>query len=173
MKGIFGKTAMWLFVTVAVAAVAFAAGQSLPEGDGKKIVEDVCASCHSLDPIRQQQLDKDGWKDLVVKMQGYGAPLDEKQVATVTDYLTKNFGPKAAAGGGGGGAASNASDEEAKKLIEGICASCHDSGLVTGTTNTKEGWQETVQSMNAKGAGLSEKDVEMLVNYLARTYPQK
>ena|SRR2546426_434345 len=173
MNGIFGKTAMWLFVTVAVAAVAFAAGQNLPEGDGKKLVEDVCASCHSLDPIRQQQLDKDGWKDIVQKMQGYGAPLDEKQVATVTDYLAKNFGPKAASGGGDGAAASSASDEDAKKLIEGICASCHDSGLVTGTTNTKEGWQDTVKSMNAKGAGLTDKDVEILVNYLARTYPQK
>src|SRR6266850_2492998 len=117
MNGIFGKTAMWLFVTVAVAAVAFGAGQNLPEGDGKKLVEDVCASCHSLDPIRQQQLDKDGWKDIVRTMQGYGAPLDEKQVATVTDYLSKNFGPKTA-GGAGGAAGSNASDEEAKKIIE-------------------------------------------------------
>jgi len=161
---------MWVFATVAVAAVAFAAGQTMPEGDGKKIVEDVCASCHSLDPITKQQLDKEGWKDLVVKMQGYGAPLDEKQVATVTDYLSKNFGPKAA---GGAAAASGASDEEAKKIIEGICASCHDSGLVTGSTNTKEGWQDTVASMNAKGAGLSEKDVELLVNYLAKTYPEK
>jgi cytochrome c5 len=169
MDRIFGRTAMWLFATVAVATVAFAAGQTMPEGDGKKIVEDVCASCHSLDPITKQQLDKDGWKDIVLKMQGYGAPLDEKQVATVTDYLAKNFGPKAA----GGAAGSSASDEEAKKIIEGVCASCHDSGLVTGTTNTKEGWQDTVRNMNAKGAGLSDTDVELLVNYLAKTYASK
>ena len=176
MNGIFGRTAMWVFATVAVAAVAFAAGQTLPEGDGKKIVEDVCAACHSIEPITTQNLDKEGWKDLVGKMQGYGATLDDRQVATVTDYLAKNFGPKAAGGGGGGGGAaagSSASDEQAKNIISGVCSSCHDPDLVTGSTNTKEGWQDTVQSMNAKGAGLSEKDVELLVNYLARTYPQK
>src|SRR6059036_2290839 len=148
MNRIFGRTAMWVFATVAVAAVAFAAGQTLPEGDGKKIVEDVCAACHSIEPITKQNLDKEGWKDLVSKMQGYGATLDDRQVATVTDYLTKNFGPKAAGGGGGDAAAgSSASDEEAKKIISGVCSSCHDPDLVTGSTNTKEGWLETVQSM--------------------------
>ena len=42
MKWIFGRTALWLWITVATAAVAFAAGQQsidLPEGDGKKILE--------------------------------------------------------------------------------------------------------------------------------------
>ena len=38
MKWMFGKTTMWIIVTVGVAAVAFATTQDpqLPEGDGKK-----------------------------------------------------------------------------------------------------------------------------------------
>jgi len=173
MKWIFGTSAMWLFATVAVAAVAFAAGQQLPEGEGKQVVTDACGSCHSLEPITKQELDKDGWKDIVQRMIANGASIDDKQVPLITDYLAKNFGPKnsgaAAQGGGGGGLP----DGEGKQILQNVCTTCHDLDLVTGTQASKEGWEDIVKSMNAKGAGLSDKDTLVLVDYLSKAFPAK
>ena len=168
MKWTLGRTAMWLITTVAVAAVAFAAVQNLPEGEGKKVVEDSCGSCHSLDPIVKLKLDEEGWKEVVAKMAGYGATLDEKQNAAVIAYLVKNFGP-----GGAAVASSAASDDEGKKLVDGVCASCHDADLVKSTQANKQGWEDIVKNMNAKGIGMSDADVTLLVDYLAKTYPSK
>ena len=48
MKWIFGRTAMWIWATFAVATMAFAAAQDvqLPDGDGKKILQTSCTACH-------------------------------------------------------------------------------------------------------------------------------
>jgi cytochrome c5 len=168
MNSILGRAAMWFFMTAAVAVVAFAAAQDLPEDEGKKLVEDSCGSCHSLDPVVQLKLDQAGWQEMVAKMAGYGAQLDEMQTATVVAYLAKHFGTGDAAV-----PAPAASDEEAKKLVDGVCASCHDADLVRSTQATKEGWDDIVKNMNAKGIGMSDADVSLLVEYLAKTYPAK
>jgi len=169
MKWMFGKSASWLLVTILVAAGAFAAVQELPEGDGKKLIQDRCGACHGLDLITSgPKLDRDGWKKMVEKMVGYGATMDDKETGVAADYLAKNFGPK------GSAESSSAEDEKtAKKYMEGICSSCHDAGLITGAQASREGWVEIVQRMNGKGAGLSEKDVQLLVDYLFKNYGTK
>ena len=173
MQWIFGKSAMWFFATMAAAAVAFAAGQgtSLPEGEGKQLVSEVCAACHSLESVTSQQLDKEGWKDVVTRMVASGASIDEKQVPIITEYLAKNFGPQvsdATAQVGGG-----LPDSEGKLILQNACTTCHDLDLVTGTQASKQGWQDIVNNMNAKGAGLSDKDTAVLVEYLATAFPEK
>jgi hypothetical protein len=45
--------------------------------------------------------------------------------------------------------------------------------LVTNRTGSEAEWQEVVDRMNARGAGVVEKDVPVLVAYLAKTYPNK
>src|SRR5262245_17310596 len=128
----FGRTAIWPLLIVVVAAVLMATPQELPEGEGKKLLEERCVSCHSLKTAISLNQTQDSWKELIVKMQGYGAQLDNKEVAVATEYLTKYFGPKSAA----------VSSEEkiAEKYIKGICASCHDAGLVRSTNATKKEW---------------------------------
>ena len=173
MKWIFGNSAMWFFTTTAAAAIAFAAGQAtqLPDGEGKQLVADVCAACHSLDDVTKQSLDKEGWKDVVQRMVANGASIDDKQVPVITEYLAKNFGPKnadAAAQGGGG-----LPDGEGKQILQNVCTTCHDLDLVTGTQASKQGWEDIIKSMNAKGAGLSDKDTSLLVDYLAKAFPEK
>jgi len=173
MKRIFGTSASWFFATIAVAAVAFAAGQAtqLPEGEGKQLVTDACGSCHDLEPITKQELDKEGWKDLIQRMVANGASIDDKQIPIITEYLAKNFGPKnsgAAAAGGGG-----LPDGEGKQILQNVCTTCHDLDLVTGTQASKAGWEDIVKSMNAKGAGLSDKDTSLLIDYLAKAFPEK
>ena len=171
MKSIFGRTGMWIWATFALATMAFAAVQDppLPEGDGKKILETACTSCHGLDGVVRLHLDKDGWEGLVSSMVSNGAQVDSKAFPVLVDYLVKNFGPAKPAGQaqGGGGASS---DEAAKKVLQDSCTTCHDLDLVSGQHLSKDEWQALVASMIAKGATVGDKDVPVLVDYLAKTY---
>ena len=163
----FGRTAIWLVLTVALVTLSMAAPQELPEGEGKKLLEQRCVSCHSLKPVVSLKQSQGAWRELVVKMVGYGAQLDDKEVKAATEYLTKYFGPESLAA-----AAKPDSPEEktAKRYIEGICSSCHDAGLIRSTEATKEEWYDIVMRMNGLDAGVSQRDVDLLVDYLARRY---
>ena len=166
----FKRTAISLILTVAFSTLSMAAPQELPEGEGKKLVEERCASCHSLKPVVSLKQSQGAWKELVVKMVGYGAQLDAKEVNAVTEYLTKYFGPESPAAA----AKPDSPDEKtAKRYIDGICSSCHDAGLIRSTSATKEEWYDIVMRMNGKDAGVSLRDVDVLVDYLASKYGPK
>ena len=167
---ILGRTAIWLVLTVALATLAMAAPQELPEGEGKKLLEERCVSCHTLKPVVSLKQSQDGWKKLVVKMVGLGAQLNDKEVDVATGYLAKYFGPESPAA-----AAKPDSPEEkiAKRYIEGICSSCHDAALIRSTEATKQEWFDIVTRMNGLDAGVSQRDVDLLVDYLASKYGRK
>lgn len=154
------KAAQWLLMTVLMAVVAYAAGQNaqLPEGEGKTILNSSCSGCHALDVVQTKQATKDEWKAVVMRMQGYGTAIDEKQSATLVDYLAANFGPK---------------DDSGKKVLEAACGSCHGLDLVTGRTGTKAEWQDIVDRMIGRGATIAESDIAPLVDYLTKTYGPK
>jgi hypothetical protein len=93
------KPAMWLTITLILTAGAFAAGQtqttvSLPDGEGRQILETSCMSCHTLDglPKFKGQYTRKDWQDVVDTMIAYGAVVQNKDVPVLIDYLTKNFG---------------------------------------------------------------------------------
>jgi mono/diheme cytochrome c family protein len=84
---------------VALASTAVADEQSieLKEGPARETVEGNCSGCHSLDYIvlNSPFLDRAKWEATVKKMIGpYGAPIDEKDVAAIVDYLTVNYDPQ-------------------------------------------------------------------------------
>ena len=99
------RIAPWIFfIAVAGAAVASTAAQSqpvprndtkvdLPDGDGKKILETACTTCHGLDEVAKFKgyNTKDEWRDVVVTMVKYGAELKEPEVEVLVDYLGKHF----------------------------------------------------------------------------------
>ncbi len=163
----FGRTTIWVVLIVALATLSMAAPQELPEGEGKKLIEEQCANCHGLKPVISLKQSKAAWKDLVVKMVGYGAQLNDKEIDIATEYLTKHFGPDSPAA-----AAKPDTPEEkiAKRYIEGICSSCHDAGLIRSTEATKQEWLDIVTRMNGLDAGVSQRDVNVLVDYLASKY---
>lgn len=171
MRPLPGKTAQWFLITILTAAAAFAAGQApqLPEGEGKTILQGNCTSCHGLDLVQGKQATSDDWKGIVTRMMSYGVQLDEKQVDVLSTYLGANFGPKTAAPAAGAPAA----DDAGKKLLEGACGGCHGLDLVTARTGSKDEWQDIVDRMVGRGAGLTEKDVPVLVEYLTKTYAPK
>jgi len=85
-----------MLATLVSAANARAAGpeDELPDGEGKKILVRSCTSCHDLTEVTKFRgyYDRKQWRDIVVTMMEYGAPIEEKQVDVLADYLTANLG---------------------------------------------------------------------------------
>jgi len=141
---------------------------------GKALIDEKCVSCHGADLITSKQSNKADWTALIDRMKGYGAQVDDKQAATLIDYLVRHYGPKEQAAATPAAAPATAASADAgKKILTDSCANCHDLDLVSGRTGSESEWQEVVDRMNARGAGVPEKDVPVLVGYLAKTYPNK
>ena len=95
------RGAVVVFVAVLVSvpspsgAVA-AADDDLPDGDGKKILQAQCSTCHELTEVTKFRgyYTKADWRDVVVTMVKYGAVLTEKDADVLVDYLTANLGKK-------------------------------------------------------------------------------
>ena len=84
------------------AAPAFAG----PDAVAANLVNTVCASCHSLDRVKNKTADNAGWTATVARMKDKGANLTDEQVPVVVDFLIKNASALTvapAAGGRGGG----------------------------------------------------------------------
>ena len=69
---------------------AFMAGANL------EAVQNNCSACHSADYVKTQprgeKFRKDFWTAEVTKMiKVYGAPIEEKDVGAIVDYLTANY----------------------------------------------------------------------------------
>ena len=140
---------------------------------GKALIDEKCVSCHGADLITGKQANKVDWTATIDRMKSYGAQLDDKQNATLLDYLLKHYGPKEQAAAAPAAGATAAAADAGKKILTDSCANCHDLDLVSGRTGSESEWREVVDRMNARGAGVAEKDVPVLVSYLAKTYPNK
>jgi len=70
--------------------------RTLPPGPGLATVQNNCLSCHSAGMIMTQPImAKAAWAAEVVKMRNvYKAPVDEKAVPAIVDYLTAVKGAK-------------------------------------------------------------------------------
>ena len=87
--------AVALTIAVMTAAPRAAAPEDeLPEGEGKKILVSSCTSCHDLSEVTKFRgyYDRKQWRDIVVTMMDYGAPVNEKQVDVLADYLAEHLG---------------------------------------------------------------------------------
>ncbi len=68
--------------------------QDLPEGPGKRLVQEICTGCHGLESVTSQRATRQGWESTVDYMIQRGATMKDEDIRVVVDYLTKNFGPK-------------------------------------------------------------------------------
>jgi cytochrome c5 len=160
----------WFLAAILTTAVAFAAGQNLPDGDGKAIVSGACASCHGLDLITAKQASKADWAAVVDRMKTYGAALTDPQTTTVIDYLAKSFPPKGStpAAAPAGGQSNN--DAAGKALMDASCTSCHGADVITAKKASRADWESVVDRMKSYGATLTDAQTTTLLDYLAKTY---
>ena len=98
-----------LFVELVILAQAPGAAQAPagPDAVATNLVTTVCASCHTLDRVRNKVADNDAWTATVTRMKEKGAGLTDPQVPVVIEYLTRAAAtltvPAAGGGRGGGG----------------------------------------------------------------------
>ena len=81
------KALVWLLPLATLSAQV-----KLPEGEGKDVVENVCASCHDLDTAVDTKRTEAEWKQVVDTMKSRGAEATDQEFAIIVKYLTKNFG---------------------------------------------------------------------------------
>jgi len=68
---------------------------NLPDGDAKSMVEDTCATCHSLTNITNSQgHTPEEWRTTVAMMRNVGAAVPDDKLDMLTNYLIKNFPEK-------------------------------------------------------------------------------
>jgi cytochrome c5 len=70
--------------------------EQLPDGAGRQILNRACVACHGLTEVTKFRgfYARQQWRDIVLTMVDYGAPVGEKDVEVLTDYLTANLGKK-------------------------------------------------------------------------------
>jgi mono/diheme cytochrome c family protein len=61
---------------------------------------------------------------------------------------------------------------DGQALLQERCTTCHGLGGVERAKKTEEEWKATVERMVGKGAELDEAEQELLIKYLAETYPK-
>ncbi len=62
-----------------------------PPGPELTIFMGKCAICHSTSYIAQQRLTKAQWEKTIKKMQGWGAPVTDDEIGTLTAYFSTHF----------------------------------------------------------------------------------
>jgi hypothetical protein len=79
------------FFTVAILSSASSTRAAAPEDELPE-----CTACHDLSEVTKFHgyYDRKQWRDIVVTMMDYGAPVDEKQVDILADYLAQHLGKK-------------------------------------------------------------------------------
>ena len=60
-----------------------------------------------------------------------------------------------------------------KAIVANRCIGCHEIGRVTNAKYDREGWQMAVDRMVLSGAQLTDEQTELVVDYLALTYPKE
>ena len=70
----------------------------LPDGNGKETIQMACGSCHALTTVTNAGHNRQEWTSVLNMMVTAGAPVPKDQIATVTDYLAKNFPERPAPG---------------------------------------------------------------------------
>ncbi len=58
----------------------------------KRLVDNVCRTCHTLERIEVAKYAEDKWRDVVNDMRSKGAQLDPADVAPLAQYLAKTYG---------------------------------------------------------------------------------
>jgi len=83
-------------LTMPTSVVAAGPEDELPDGDGKKILLASCTACHELTEVTKFRgyYNRQQWRDIVVTMMEYGAPVDDKQVDVLADYLAAALGKR-------------------------------------------------------------------------------
>lgn len=59
-----------------------------------------------------------------------------------------------------------------KAVLVKVCSPCHALDIIVGLRHSKEEWQTLVYSMKAMGADATDKECDVITDYLAKNFPK-
>ncbi|HTI68226.1 MAG TPA: cytochrome c [Caulobacteraceae bacterium] len=65
--------------------------RDLPAGQGKAVVQTVCAQCHNIDVVTKQARSREEWMDVMSRMIGNGAQMSDEEYNAVMEYLVMYY----------------------------------------------------------------------------------
>jgi hypothetical protein len=68
---------------------------------------------------------------------------------------------------------SNKKEARAHELFVDVCSSCHDLARVKVQALSKEEWAGLIKGMVSEGAAVSDEEMDLIVDYLARHFGDK
>jgi len=191
MKSMFDKAAVWAALLVLVGALAAstaspAAAQQnrgatrpkvdRPDGPVWQVIRKNCTQCHGIDDYAFFALDRTGWQSLLETKHksplAEGAPvLSDPDRNILLDWLVAKFGPT-----------STPfprtyvppeiteffSDPEATLVLNRSCVACHSLDRVMNSRYSPDEWRVISVQMKARGANITNEDLERLVEWLGR-----
>lgn len=183
-----GGVFVWLAAAAAVVcapalADAQGGGPELPPGEGREVVQNVCATaCHGVVTVMLKRDGESGWRQTAERMVVQkGAQISPGDMETIIRYLSTQLGPGSGRmqtpgplppGAVGGGAKTVAEvrlpDGPGKMLVETRCTACHDLGRVVSYRRTREEWDQMTRNMMARlPRPAAAQDIDAMVTYLA------
>ena len=158
LKSFWGKPALCSAAALCFAVAAFSAVQNVPPPDppAVRILNRSCTSCHDLRPIETSAHDKEGWTKVVDSMVAKGADVRKEDVPILVNHLVENHGPLP--------------DGPGKAIMLNICTQCHTLERIRVRAMSRSEWEELLLHMLNEGAPLSDEDMPVLLNYLARNF---
>ena len=190
MKSMVDKAAVGAGILVLIAAFAAsmaapAAAQNRgatrpkverPDGPVWQVIRKNCTQCHGIDDYAFFALDRAGWQSLLETKHksplAEGTPvLSDQDRNLLLDWLVSKFGP-----------ASTPfprtyvppeiteffSDPEATLVLNRSCVTCHSLDAVMKSRYSPDDWRVIAVKMKARGATISDEDLERLVEWLGR-----
>jgi hypothetical protein len=147
-----------------------------PDGPVWQVIRKNCTQCHGIDDYAFYALDRKGWQSLVETKHksplAEGAPtLSEQDQNLLLDWLVSKFGPT-----------STPfprtyippeiteffSDPEAILVLNRSCVTCHALERVVNSRHSFDEWRVIAVQMKARGANITDQDLERLVEWLGR-----
>jgi mono/diheme cytochrome c family protein len=147
-----------------------------PDGPVWQVIRKNCTQCHGIDDYAFYALDRAAWQSLLETKHksplAEGTPLlSDESRNLLLDWLVSKFGP-------------NStpfprtyippevteffSDPEALLVLNRSCVSCHGLDPVMKSRHSPDEWRVIAVEMKARGANITDEDLERLVEWLGR-----
>ena len=146
-------------LSVSLAAVVlFSAATSSAQrpSEGQQLVEKRCQGCHTMRRVETSAKDADGWRQTIQVMIQDGAEVEESEIPTMVQYLTREHGPVPEGPG--------------KQILLNTCTMCHNLQRIKNGRRSPEEWEETLLAMLNEGAPLGDDQFPVIHAYLSKHF---
>ncbi len=140
---------------------------AMPEGEGKQLVANICAGCHSLDTVTTQRRSREDWNATVANMISRGAQIFTDESATIVNYLAEHYAPGAASGSQAASGSSSDSSP-AGGLFRDKCFQCHGETMWRDLKQDRRAWEGTLYRMVGRGALWTVEEINTMADYLVQ-----